>query len=118
EKSLVGLCSAHADGRPEGVVLETHVVIEPKAVVEASRIGAGTTVDVGAKVGKGAVVGKGCKIGPLCSVAPYEVIPENTVIYGYNERRVDRSGMESLRARAVEQHVEVLKRAEIAAKKK
>ncbi|KAI4178981.1 MAG: hypothetical protein L6R41_008107, partial [Letrouitia leprolyta] len=59
-----------------------------------------------------------CKIGPLCTVAPYEVIPDHTVIYGYNQRRIDRSGMEDMRAKVVEQHVEVLKRAEIAARKK
>lgn len=59
-----------------------------------------------------------CKIGPLCSVAPYDHIPDRTVIYGYNERRTDRSGMEEVRMKAVEQQVEVLRRAEFAARKK
>ncbi|KAL8750440.1 MAG: hypothetical protein Q9199_007062, partial [Rusavskia elegans] len=59
-----------------------------------------------------------CKIGPLCSVDPYDDIPDHTVIYGYNERRTDRSGMEELRMKAVEQQVEVLRRAEFAARKK
>ncbi|KAL8932685.1 MAG: hypothetical protein Q9216_006729, partial [Gyalolechia sp. 2 TL-2023] len=107
------------DDGDEGVILEHHVVIEPKAVVEAgSRIGEGTVVDVGAKVGKGAVVGKYCKIGPLCSVAPDEVIPDHTILYGYNERRIDRSGMHEVRAKMVEQQVEVLKKADMASRKK
>lgn len=61
-----------------------------------------------------------CKIGPLCTVAAYEIIPDYTVLYGYNERRIDRSsrGMEGFRRKAVEQQVEVLKRAEGAARRK
>ncbi|KAL8777355.1 MAG: hypothetical protein Q9213_007896, partial [Squamulea squamosa] len=59
-----------------------------------------------------------CKISPLCSVAPYENVPDHTVIYGNNERRIDRSGTDTLRAKMVEQHVEVLKKAEVAARKK
>lgn len=49
---------------------------------------------------------------------PYEVVPDHTVIYGYNERRIDRSGTDALRAQTVEQHVDVLKKAEMAARKK
>ena len=59
-----------------------------------------------------------CKINALCTVVPYETIPDHTVVYGHNERRVDHSGMEELRMRSVEQQVEVLKRAEFAARKK
>ena len=59
-----------------------------------------------------------CKINPLCTVAPDEIIPNHTVIYGHNERHVDRSGMEELRTKGVEQQVELLKRAEYAARKK
>lgn len=65
-----------------------------------------------------------CKINPLCTVAAYETIPDHTVIYGYNERRIDRGsssssgGMEAFRRKAVEQQVEVLRRAEGAARRK
>ncbi|KAL9001330.1 MAG: hypothetical protein Q9169_000221 [Polycauliona sp. 2 TL-2023] len=103
----------------KGIVLEDHVIIEPKAVVEVGvSIGAGTVVGVGAKVGKGVRVGKSCKISPLCTVAAYEEIPDYTVVYGYDERRVDRSGMEAVRMKGVEHQVEVLRRAEFAARKK
>ncbi|KAL8695132.1 MAG: hypothetical protein Q9218_000300 [Villophora microphyllina] len=98
----------------EGVVIEDHVVIEAKAVIEGRRIGEGTIIECGVKIGRGAVVGKYCKISPLCSVAPIEVIPDYTVIYGFNERRIDRSGTEALRVRTAEAHVEVLKKAEMA----
>ncbi|KAL8837832.1 MAG: hypothetical protein Q9176_005466 [Flavoplaca citrina] len=122
EKAVVGQQQTENDGEENaeerGVVLEDHVTIEPNAVVEASRIGTGTVVGVGARIGKGTLVGKFCKINALCTVAPYKTIPDHTVIYGHNERRVDRSGMEELRMRSVEQQVEVLKRAEFAVRKK
>ncbi|KAL8734659.1 MAG: hypothetical protein Q9166_001315 [cf. Caloplaca sp. 2 TL-2023] len=122
EKATVGLLTPKDEGshgdEQTTVILEDFVVVESKAVVEGSSIGEGTVVKVGAKVEKGAVVGKYCKIGPLCSIAPYEKIPDHTVIYGHNERRIDRSGTDALRAKTVEQHVEVLKKAELAARKK
>ncbi|KAI4146497.1 MAG: hypothetical protein L6R39_003443, partial [Caloplaca ligustica] len=117
EKAVVGISSPSAprttheggngDGEKEegqGVAIENHVVIEPKAVIEGSRIGEGTIVEVGAKVGVGAVVGK--------------VLPDHTVIFGYNDRRIDQSQTEDLRAKTVEQHVDVLMNAEMAARKK
>ncbi|KAI4258698.1 MAG: hypothetical protein LQ352_001124 [Teloschistes flavicans] len=99
-------------GPGEGVVIEDHVVIEAKAVIEGgTRIGEGTMVECGAKIGKGARVGK---IAPLCSVPPGEVVPDYTVIYGFNERRIDRSVPEAVRVRTAEALVEVLKKAEMA----
>ncbi|KAI4253082.1 MAG: hypothetical protein L6R42_007712 [Xanthoria sp. 1 TBL-2021] len=120
EKAILGLQqNEKEEEKKDGtVLLEDHVIIEPQAVIQAAKIGTGTVVGVGAKIGKGASVGKYCKIGPLCSVAPYDDIPDYTVIYGYNERRRDRSGMEEVRMKAVEQQVEVLRRAEFAARKK
>ncbi|KAL8928938.1 MAG: hypothetical protein Q9172_000690 [Xanthocarpia lactea] len=102
----------------QAMILSDHIVIEPKAQVEASQIGEGTVVETGARIGRGAVVGKYCTIGALCSVGPYEDVPDHTVIYGNDERRIDRSGTDALRAKRVEQHVEVLKKAELAARKK
>ncbi|KAL8652553.1 MAG: hypothetical protein Q9210_002622, partial [Variospora velana] len=100
------------------VVLENHVVVESKALVEGATVGEGTVVEVGAKVGKGAVVGKYCKIGPLCTVEPYEMVPDHTVIYGYNERRIDRSGADRSRAKTMEQHIDMLRKVEMAARRK
>ncbi|KAI4195994.1 MAG: hypothetical protein LQ350_006826 [Teloschistes chrysophthalmus] len=79
----------------EGVVIEDHVVIDARVVVEAgSRIGEGTIVELAAG----------------------EILPDYTVIYGFNSRRIDRSGPEAARAKAAEALVEVLKKAEMAIK--
>ncbi|KAL8960419.1 MAG: hypothetical protein Q9193_002869, partial [Seirophora villosa] len=59
-----------------------------------------------------------CKIGPLCTVEPYEVVPDHTVIYGRNQRRIDRSGADASRAKTVQLHIEALRRMEMAARKK
>ncbi|KAL8737457.1 MAG: hypothetical protein Q9181_001673, partial [Wetmoreana brouardii] len=98
------------------VVIEDHVVIEARATVEGRRVGQGTVVECVASVGHGAVVGKYCKISPLCAIASYEIIPDYTVIYGFNERRIDRSGVEAQRVKTAEAHVEILKKVEAAAK--
>ncbi|KAI4145042.1 MAG: hypothetical protein LQ341_002488, partial [Variospora aurantia] len=57
-------------------------------------------------------------IGPLCTVEPYEAVPDHTVIYGYNERRIDRSWADQSRAKTVEQHIDMLRKVEMAARKK
>lgn len=36
-------------------------------------------------------------------------LPDHTVVYGNNERRLERPGLEPLRAEAREKHIEVLK---------
>ncbi|KAL8871644.1 MAG: hypothetical protein Q9174_002566 [Haloplaca sp. 1 TL-2023] len=124
EYTNIGLQSAVSDEESngeerikgeEGIVIGDHVVVEAKAVVEGS-IGDGSVVECGARVGRGAVVGKYCKISPLCTVAPNEIIPDYTIIYGFNDRRIDRSGPEKLRAKTAEAQVEALKKAETAAR--
>lgn len=47
-------------------------------------------------------------------MAPGEALPDYTVIYGFNERRIDHSKPEAARAKAAEALVEVLKKAEMA----
>ncbi|KAI4240106.1 MAG: hypothetical protein L6R40_005345 [Gallowayella cf. fulva] len=131
EKAFVGLLDPRTTTDDEGgeggrggvmeggVIVEDAVIIEAGAVVEAARIGEGTVVEAGARLGVGVVVGKDCKINALCSVAPYDTVPDHTVIYGYdNARRVDRSGRDALRRTMVAEHVEVLRKAEVAARKK
>lgn len=49
-------------------------------------------------------------------MAAGEILPDYTVIYGFNSRRIDRSGPEAARAKAAEALVEVLKKAEMAIK--
>ena len=50
-----------------------------------------------------------CKIAPLCTVPAFTTLPDFTVVYGNNERRVEKPGLEPLRAEAREKHVDVLK---------
>ena len=46
----------------------------------------------------------------MCTVAQGEVLPDFTVLYGCNERRTERRGMEGMRAKVHEKHVETLGR--------
>ncbi|KAI4179033.1 MAG: hypothetical protein LQ348_005477 [Seirophora lacunosa] len=120
EKAVVGSVSSTAEPPSQGdeetkkqklkereeeevIMLGNHVVLESKSIVEA-----------GAKVGAGTVV----EIGPLCTVEPYQMVPDHTVIYGRNQRRIDRSGADASRAKTVELHIEALRRMEMAARKK
>ena len=50
-----------------------------------------------------------CKIGPLCTVTEREVLPNFTVVYGMNQRRRDRPGLEGLKMKGNERQVEVLR---------
>lgn len=45
----------------------------------------------------------------MCEVAEDEVIPDFTVIYGNGLRRIDNSGVESLKMKMVGRHVDVLR---------
>ena len=51
-----------------------------------------------------------CKIGPLCSVSDGEILPDFTVIYGNNERRREKPGLEGLRMGTLEKQLEVERR--------
>ncbi|KAL0633397.1 hypothetical protein Q9L58_007710 [Maublancomyces gigas] len=93
----------------QGLTIGDGVVVEVNAVVEAREVGEGTAVEVGVRIGKGAVVGKNCKLSPLTRVADAEVIPDNTVLYGAGERRVDASGTAGARRKLLERHVDSLR---------
>ncbi|CAL3969146.1 hypothetical protein PZA11_006224 [Diplocarpon coronariae] len=110
ERSQIGLQSDPPGDEEYGVILENAVVIEVGATIEARRVGEGTVVENNARVGKGAVIGKHCKVGPLCEVAEYEFLPDYTVIYGNGMRRLDTSGVESLKLKNIAKQVEVLRR--------
>lgn len=103
-------------------------MVEVGAVVEAKRIGDGCVIEINTRIGKGAVLGKvclvhfpvlesgsdamsqHCKIGPLCTVADGEILPDFTVLYGHNSRRVDRSGAEEQKMKMVMRQVEILRK--------
>ncbi|NXC74683.1 DCTN6 protein, partial [Anhinga anhinga] len=79
------------NGYPENITPETEEV-EPKPMV----IGTNNVFEVGccilaadnsplalaAFVGRNVILTSGCIIGACCNINTYEVIPENTVIYG------------------------------------
>ncbi|KAI9678803.1 MAG: hypothetical protein M1817_005862 [Caeruleum heppii] len=117
EKSSVGVETDGGEDTDEGVLgegqgtlLEDYVTVEPGAVVEAARVGEGTVIEVNARVGRGAIVGKHCKITPLCEVPPGDHVPDYTVIYGMNERRIDRSQTQEMRILLAKQHVALAKK--------
>ncbi|KAF1984269.1 trimeric LpxA-like protein [Aulographum hederae CBS 113979] len=103
ERASVGLSSGDQNDRLEEgkvhkvqlmVSLGREVNVENGATVEAAEIGDGTIIQIDAKVGAGSVVGKHCKISPLCEVPPNDVVPDFTVIYGNNQRRIDKTARE------------------------
>jgi len=53
--------------------------------------------------------GQYCKICPHNRVAQDQTLPDYTIVYGDNQRRTEKAGLEELRAKAVEKHVETLK---------
>lgn len=130
----------------DAVIIEAGAVVEAARIGEGTVVEAGARLGVGVVVGKVSIIyishsppllllllpaenspksinfkkiHQDCKINALCSVAPYDTVPDHTVIYGYdNARRVDRSGRDALRRTMVAEHVEVLRKAEVAARKK
>jgi len=109
ERVTIGLQKSSTN-QAEGVNIENGVVIEVGATIEARVIGEGSQVEVNAVIGRGSTVGKHCKIGPLCTVAENETVPDYTVIFCDGTRRVDRSGVEELKAKMVAKQVDVLRR--------
>lgn len=87
ETAIVGL----EEGSEGEVALDANVIIETGAVVQAKSVGEGSVVGAQSRVGAGAVVGRYCKITPSQEVKPGEVLPDFTVVYADNKRRVDRT---------------------------
>lgn len=140
EKAVVGLSDLSQDSDQEGLKLpETirignNVSIETGAVVEAAEVGENTLIDVDAKVGAGATVGKviiptlstavsgsethfyqNCTIGASSVVPPAQNVPDYTVIYGNNQRRMNRSlqttqVMREIKAKGHEKQLNILQR--------
>jgi len=92
-----------------GITIEDGVVVETNAVVEASTVGEGVGIEVGVRIGKGAIVGRNSKLCPLTRVENNEEIPENTIIYGSGQRRVDGSGSAAARRKVTEKQIEGLR---------
>ncbi|KAF2136990.1 uncharacterized protein K452DRAFT_302286 [Aplosporella prunicola CBS 121167] len=89
EKAVVGI---EGDGEAEsgrGVVLDRNVVVESGAVVEAALVGEGAVVGVEGRVGVGSAVGRWCQITPRCALPPGSDLPDFSVLYGNNQRRLN-----------------------------
>ncbi|MCJ1443686.1 MAG: hypothetical protein MMC23_004186 [Stictis urceolatum] len=115
ERAHVGLQEAlqgdsEDEGEGYGIELGHNVVLEPAAIVEARTVGEGTVFEAGCKVGPGAVIGKFCRITPLCTVRPNEELPDFTIVYGNNQKRREKPGLEALRMKTHEKEIEVLRR--------
>jgi dynactin 6 len=58
----------------------------------------------------GADLPQHCTVGPMCTVEDNETLPDYTVIYGVNSRRLDQSGVDDLKLKMVRRHIDVLKK--------
>ncbi|KAG9193920.1 hypothetical protein G6011_03955 [Alternaria panax] len=77
--------------RSEGTVLGRNVVVDSGAVVEAAEVGEGSVIEVGAVVGRGSMIGKYCTISASSILPPYTRLPDYTVVFGGNQRRIDKT---------------------------
>lgn len=55
------------------------------------------------------LIRENCKLAPLTRIADGEVVPDDTVVYGAGERRIDASGTAGARRKLLEKHVESLR---------
>jgi len=46
----------------------------------------------------------------MCEVRAGEIVPDYTVVYGYGERRIDKSGVEDLKLKMIARQVDVLRK--------
>lgn len=111
ETAVVGL----EEGGEGAVVVGTNVSIETGAVVQAKNVGDGSIVETSSKLGVGAVLGRHCKVTASQEVRAGEVLPDFTVVYGDNQRRVDRTlerneEIRTMKVSGQEKQVELLKR--------
>ncbi|KAH0628502.1 hypothetical protein JD844_009778 [Phrynosoma platyrhinos] len=69
-----------AEAKP--MIIGTNNVFEVGCYSQAMKIGDNNVIESKAYVGRNVILTSGCIIGACCNVNTYEVIPENTVIYG------------------------------------
>ncbi|NWW85715.1 DCTN6 protein, partial [Rhynochetos jubatus] len=67
---------------PKPMVIGTNNVFEVGCYSQAMKVGDNNVIESKAFVGRNVILTSGCIIGACCNVNTYEVIPENTVIYG------------------------------------
>uniref|UniRef100_A0A8C2YIT1 Dynactin subunit 6 n=2 Tax=Chinchilla lanigera TaxID=34839 RepID=A0A8C2YIT1_CHILA len=70
------------DPEPKPMIIGTNNVFEVGCYSQAMKMGDNNVIESKAYVGRNVILTSGCIIGACCSLNTFEVIPENTVIYG------------------------------------
>ncbi|XP_044925373.1 dynactin subunit 6 isoform X2 [Mustela putorius furo] len=70
------------DPEPKPMIIGTNNVFEVGCYSQAMKMGDNNVIESKAYVGRNVILTSGCIIGACCNLNTYEVIPENTVIYG------------------------------------
>ncbi|XP_007940897.1 dynactin subunit 6 [Orycteropus afer afer] len=70
------------DSEPKPMIIGTNNVFEVGCYSQAMKMGDNNVIESKAYVGRNVILTSGCIIGACCSLNTFEVIPENTVIYG------------------------------------
>ncbi|XP_062934118.1 dynactin subunit 6-like [Cynocephalus volans] len=70
------------DPEPKRMIIGTNNVFEVGCYSQAMKIGGNNVIESKANVGRNVVLTSGCIIGDCCSLNTFEIIPENTVVYG------------------------------------
>ncbi|XP_017653517.1 dynactin subunit 6 isoform X1 [Nannospalax galili] len=70
------------DSEPKPMIIGTNNVFEVGCQSQAMKMGDNNVIESKAYVGRNVILTSGCIIGACCNLNTFEVIPENTVIYG------------------------------------
>uniref|UniRef100_A0A9L0S5N6 Dynactin subunit 6 n=1 Tax=Equus caballus TaxID=9796 RepID=A0A9L0S5N6_HORSE len=70
------------DPDPKPMIIGTNNVFEVGCYSQAMKMGDNNVIESKAYVGRNVILTSGCIIGACCNLNTFEVIPENTVIYG------------------------------------
>ncbi|XP_053454830.1 dynactin subunit 6-like [Nycticebus coucang] len=70
------------DLEPKPMIIGTNNVFEVGCYSQAMKIGDNNVIESKAYVGRNVILTSGCIIGACCNLNTFEIIPENTVIYG------------------------------------
>ncbi|KEQ94543.1 hypothetical protein AUEXF2481DRAFT_6020 [Aureobasidium subglaciale EXF-2481] len=114
DRATVGLSDSPGSYAGTTVELEDGVSVESGSTVQAEKVGAGSTIEANSTLGPGVVIGMFCKITASSRIQS-ETLPDFTVVYGENARRIDtttktRSDVRDLKVKGQLMHIETLKR--------
>ncbi|KAI5236999.1 hypothetical protein E4T43_08217 [Aureobasidium subglaciale] len=119
DRATVGLSDSPGSYAGTTVELEDGVSVESGSTVQAEKVGAGSTIEANSTLGPGVVIGQ-VSITPMLPIMPSsriqsETLPDFTIVYGENARRIDtttktRSDVRDLKVKGQLMHIETLKR--------